>query len=101
MGSLSGVDPAVQAKSCPRCPLGARASRPQRAEGPQLTTQVFKRARCPRSRERHHLPRWSAAKPRYISMPAASSPFSNLNTDWVGSATKSQTSRVSVGGCAS
>ena len=36
----------------PRAPsLGARASRPQWAEGPQ----VFKRASCPRSQERHRL----------------------------------------------
>ena len=35
---------------------------------------------------------------RYISIPAASKPFSNLKTAWFGSATRSHTSKVSVGG---
>ena len=47
------------------------------------------------------LPDAAGRFPAYILIPAASSPFSNLKTDWFGSATRSQTRSVSVGGCAS
>ena len=63
--SLSGPDLAVRARSCTRHPLGARASCPQRAEGPRLV----KRARCPRSQERHHMPRRPEAKTRQAHRP--------------------------------
>ena len=39
---------------------GRRPASERAAEGPRL----FKRARCPRSRERHHMPRRSEAQPR-------------------------------------
>ena len=44
-----------------------RASCPQRAEGPRL----FKRAGCPRSRERHRMPRWFEARARRFVLSAA------------------------------
>ena len=63
-GAISTVEPGLA-----RSVLGARASRPQRAEGPRL----FKRARCPRSQERRHKPCRSQVKPRWRAPPADAS----------------------------